>query len=240
MCTNTHVEWEMENTACIYENHGRSGADKFLLRPVGGWKVYRDLVLKYMNPGGHCYWEGAMPDVYLCFVHFGRRYFFHSEKICCLKQPLDGNGQKSRLVRVFFVLFFFLSYHQALRIWRCYNARYMIWYSGGYEYEEFFLWRKQVVIFQMEHSLYGFVCLRLVPMTIEPDSFFVENFPTRWFLDHVSLLEMDAIRCFCLTFQDGLIHVGLIFSLVGMLSFLLNDLITCLNDLDGKISQNEF
>ena len=35
-----------------------------------------------------------------------------------------------------------------------------IWNSGGYEYEEFFLRRKHVVIFVMEDSPYGFLCLR--------------------------------------------------------------------------------
>ena len=71
-----------------------------------------------------------------------------------------------------------------------------IWNSGGYEYEDSFLRRKQVVIFQMEHSLYGFVCLRLVPMTIEPDSLFCRTFPNRMNFGSCFPVGNGPIRCF--------------------------------------------
>ena len=67
---------------------------------------------------------------------------------------MDGNGQFSGLVGLYFFLFSELPSSLAnLEMLQMGN----IWNSGGYEYEDFFLRRKQVVIFELEDSLYGFL-----------------------------------------------------------------------------------
>ena len=71
-----------------------------------------------------------------------------------------------------------------------------IWNSGGYEYEEFFLRRKQVVIFDMEDSLYGFLCLRTYDHWIEPDSWFCRKFPNRMNFGSCFPVGNGPIRCF--------------------------------------------